>query len=103
MTKPSWMGNDGSWRSDYENLKLSEAASCSQESYQMPKLVFTDENFAGRVYALMVEKTTVGRGDHNTLVICDDSVSKNHCEILIYGYEVIVRDLDSTNGTFIND
>jgi pSer/pThr/pTyr-binding forkhead associated (FHA) protein len=68
----------------------------------MAKLIFTDEKHAGRVYKLVLEKTTVGRGDHNTLVIHDNSLSSNHCEILVNGSEVIVRDLGSRNGTFVN-
>ena len=68
----------------------------------MAKLVFIDKNFAGQQYDLMLEKTTVGRGDGNTLVIRDGSLSSTHCEILMYGSEIIVRDLDSSNGTFVN-
>ena len=69
----------------------------------MAKLHFTDKNFEGRVYELVVERTTVGRGEHNTLVIADDSVSVNHCDILVYGQEVIVRERGSSNGTFVDD
>ena len=54
------------------------------------------------MYELTLEKTTVGRGDHNTLALHDPSVSLAHCEILIHGAEVIVRDLGSANGTFVN-
>ena len=68
----------------------------------MAKLIFTDKNFSGRVYELVLEKTTVGRGDHNTLVIHDSSLSSSHCEILMHGSEIIVRDLDSLNGTFVD-
>lgn len=68
----------------------------------MAKLVFIDKNFSGQVYELVLEKTTVGRGDQNTLVIHDNSLSAAHCEILVNGPEVIVRDLDSRNGTFVN-
>jgi pSer/pThr/pTyr-binding forkhead associated (FHA) protein len=67
----------------------------------MPKLVFIDEPHVGRTYDLVLEKTTVGRGDRNTLVIRDPSVSETHCEILVFGSEVIVRDLGSKNGTFV--
>ncbi|HEY2952935.1 MAG TPA: FHA domain-containing protein [Verrucomicrobiae bacterium] len=69
----------------------------------MPKLVFIGEHFAGRVYELLVEKTTIGRAGHNTLTIHDNSVSSNHCEILVNGPEVIVHDLGSANGTFVDD
>jgi len=68
----------------------------------MAKLIFTDEQFGGRVYELALPKTTIGRGDHNTLTIRHDAVSQTHCEILVFGPEVIVRDLGSSNGTFVN-
>jgi predicted component of type VI protein secretion system len=68
----------------------------------MAKLIFIDNNFIGQVYELVLEKTTVGRCAQNTLVIRDDSLSSVHCEILVNGPEVIVRDLDSGNGTFVN-
>ena len=68
----------------------------------MTKLIFIDEKFGGRVYEFVVPETTVGRGGHNTLTIRDASVSQTHCEILAYGPEVIVRDLGSSNGTFVN-
>src|SRR5260221_589923 len=68
----------------------------------MSQLIFTDPSFSGKVYELMLEKTTVGRGDHNTLLIRDSSLSSTHCEILLYRSEVIVRDLDSSNGTFVD-
>jgi pSer/pThr/pTyr-binding forkhead associated (FHA) protein len=68
----------------------------------MAKLIFIDKNFAGQVYELVLDKTTVGRGDQNTLVIHDNSLSTAHSEILVNGSEVIVRDLNSRNGTFVN-
>jgi len=45
--------------------------------------------------------TTVGRADGNLFQIIEPSVSGRHCEILLRGNEIIVRDLKSTNGTFI--
>jgi len=48
-----------------------------------------------------VEKTTIGRVDDNTFPIAEASVSSHHCEIILRGSEVILRDLNSTNGSFI--
>jgi len=46
---------------------------------------------------------TVGRGDDNDLVLGDDFVSERHCIVeRPEPRRVFVRDLDSTNGTFIN-
>lgn len=67
----------------------------------MARLIFSGEKFRGRVYELILERTTVGRGDHTTLTLRDASVSHSHCEILVFRDEVIVRDLDSRNGTFV--
>lgn len=68
----------------------------------MPKLVVTTEGLSGRSHELTTERTTVGRLDDNTFAIPEPSVSSHHCEILLAGTEVRVKDLNSTNGTFIN-
>lgn len=68
----------------------------------MPRLVLLSEGYTGRTYELKVDKTTVGRVADNSLEIPDGSVSSHHAEIILRGSEVVVRDLDSTNGTFIN-
>lgn len=75
---------------------------CNLQNTLVAKLVFIDPTFAGRVYQFSLEKTTVGRDDQNTLVIRHPSVSSVHCEILVNGPEVIVRDLGSKNGTVVN-
>lgn len=69
----------------------------------MARLVFISEAFRGQTHELAVEETTVGRGEHNTLVIRDPSVSADHCIILTFGDEIIVRERGSRNGTFLDD
>ena len=68
----------------------------------MAKLVVLSEGLSGRTYELKVDKTTIGRVDDNTFQIAEPSVSSHHCEVMMRGSDVIVRDLDSTNGTFIS-
>jgi pSer/pThr/pTyr-binding forkhead associated (FHA) protein len=68
----------------------------------MPRIVLLSEGLTGRTYELKAEKTTVGRVEDNTFQIPDGSVSSHHCELLLRGNDVVVRDLDSTNGSFIN-
>ena len=68
----------------------------------MAKLVILSEGMTGRSHELKVEKTTIGRVEDNTFQIAEPSVSSHHCEVLLRGNEVIVRDLNSTNGCFIN-
>lgn len=68
----------------------------------MAKLVILSEGMIGRSHELTVDKTTIGRVEDNTFAITDPSVSSHHCEVLLRGNEVVVRDLNSTNGTYIN-
>src|SRR5712671_1643092 len=68
----------------------------------MPRLVLLSEGLTGRSYDLKIDKTTVGRVPDNAFEIAETSVSSHHCEILLRGNDVVVKDLGSTNGTFIN-
>jgi len=53
-------------------------------------------------HELTEEKITVGRLADNTLHIEDDSVSSRHAELIQKGEAYLLRDLGSTNGTFVN-
>ena len=68
----------------------------------MAKLVVLSEGHKGRSHELKAERTTIGRLDDNLFQIIEQSVSSHHCEIIVRGGEVVVKDLNSTNGTFIN-
>jgi len=69
----------------------------------MAKLVVLTEGMTGRAHELAAEKTTIGRVEDNNFQIAEPSISSHHCEVLLQGNEVKIRDLNSTNGTFIND
>ncbi len=68
----------------------------------MAKLVILNQGMSGRTFDLIVERTTVGRVEDNTFQIADASVSSHHAEILLRGTDIVVKDLNSTNGTFLN-
>jgi len=68
----------------------------------MAKLVLLSAGMTGRIHELKVGKTTVGRVEDNMFQIAEPSVSSHHCEIEVRGNEVVVKDLNSTNGSFIN-
>src|SRR5437667_154152 len=68
----------------------------------MAKLVLLSAGMTGRTHDLKTDKTTIGRVEDNTFQISEPSVSSHHCEVMVRGNEVIVKDLNSTNGTYIN-
>ena len=45
---------------------------------------------------------TLGRTQPAEIVLPDTEVSRTHCRLVIQGDEVIVSDLKSTNGTFVD-
>jgi pSer/pThr/pTyr-binding forkhead associated (FHA) protein len=69
----------------------------------MAKLVILTQGMTGRTHELKVDKTTIGRVEDNLFQIAEPSVSSHHCEVLLRGNEVVIKDLNSTNGTFIDD
>jgi pSer/pThr/pTyr-binding forkhead associated (FHA) protein len=68
----------------------------------MSKLVILNQGMTGRTFEVNVERTTVGRVEDNTFQIADPSVSSHHAEIVLQGADLLIKDLNSTNGTFIN-
>jgi len=68
----------------------------------MARLVILSEGFTGKACELTVDKTTIGRVDDNAFPIPEGSVSSHHCEVLLRGTDVVIHDLNSTNGTFVN-
>ena len=55
-----------------------------------------------RVVPLPQGSLTLGRSPSCGVAIPDDSVSGTHCQIVASGESVIVKDLGSTNGTFLD-
>lgn len=54
------------------------------------------------IHDLTEERITVGRLSDNTIQLDDGSVSSHHGELLVQDGAVTVKDLGSTNGTFVN-
>ena len=68
----------------------------------MAKIVVTNSSVAGMTHELGGQWETIGRADGNTFQLVEASVSGRHCEVRLQGEELAVRDLLSTNGTFID-
>jgi pSer/pThr/pTyr-binding forkhead associated (FHA) protein len=56
----------------------------------------------GRVFRELPIPVTIGREEGNMLRLNDERVSRFHAKIQVDGGDVIITDLDSTNGTRVN-
>ena len=61
----------------------------------------TARTAAGATFPVSVDAVTVGRDPGAQIMIADPEVSALHCELRAVRQGVLVRDLGSTNGTFV--
>jgi pSer/pThr/pTyr-binding forkhead associated (FHA) protein len=57
----------------------------------------------GREHVLTDDVVTIGRAVENDIVITSKRVSREHACVRREGWRAILEDLNSTNGTFLND
>jgi pSer/pThr/pTyr-binding forkhead associated (FHA) protein len=69
----------------------------------MARLLVKTEGLNARLIVLKLGANRVGRHPDNDFSIEHDTISSVHCEIVLRDDGVILRDLESTNGTFVND
>ncbi|HEY6186546.1 MAG TPA: sigma 54-interacting transcriptional regulator [Pyrinomonadaceae bacterium] len=69
-----------------------------------PRLTAIAGPLKGQVIALQAgDETTIGRESSNQVCIADGSVSRRHCVIRREEDQFKIKDLESLNGTFVND
>jgi diguanylate cyclase (GGDEF)-like protein len=57
----------------------------------------------GKKFNLTRPQMIIGRSSKADVQIDQEAVSRNHCKILNTGNAVLLRDMGSTNGTYVND
>jgi pSer/pThr/pTyr-binding forkhead associated (FHA) protein len=69
----------------------------------MARLILMFNKQVIKEYPLLTESLTIGRRTDNTVIVDNLAVSGHHCRIDWNGSDHILTDLQSTNGTFVND
>gem|GEM_PF-1250289 len=68
-----------------------------------PKLIVTRPDLPPVTFELVQEYTHLGRAANNEIHLPYPSISSRHCIFILSGPDVVLRDLNSSNGTLVND
>jgi hypothetical protein len=68
----------------------------------MARLVVQPGSPAAWEIQLKAGTNSLGRGPANDVTLDDPSVSGTHCQVVVEGGQVVIIDLGSTNGTYVN-
>lgn len=69
---------------------------------KLPYILFLSGPLVGKLHMLETGSTVMGRSKDNGIMLNDSRVSRRHIELIRDVEGVKVRDLGSTNGTFVN-
>jgi two-component system, cell cycle response regulator len=93
------------WDDEQEELTsptLSVASPMDKASGGAPCLTVMNGGSAGQVIRLEASALVIGRSRTADLGLLDEGVSRQHCRVTRRGATIVVEDLGSTNGTFVN-
>jgi pSer/pThr/pTyr-binding forkhead associated (FHA) protein len=95
---------DGPQQPDYADATGMHSAGSGAAAGGTPKLrVGNGAGLrAGAAYDLS-EGALLGRGDHADIVLEDSFASSRHARLVPHGDVMVLEDLGSTNGTYLND
>ena len=68
-----------------------------------PRLVAMAGPMEGTVFALAEKEVGIGRDPANRICLSGAMVSRKHCILLCEGGQYVLQDLESSNGTLVND
>ncbi|MGC1509178.1 ATPase, T2SS/T4P/T4SS family [Ketobacter sp.] len=61
-----------------------------------------DQNNNKMLYEYGIGEYVLGKGDHCDIILSDHHVSRNHAAIVVSKHSATLKDLNSTNGTWLN-
>lgn len=78
--------------------------SANKKSYGVEVLEITGQSNVKKGSVIPIRSSvTIGRKDDNSVIISDQHISGNHARLIIKNNVLFIEDLNSTNGTFVND
>ncbi|SHI50494.1 FHA domain-containing protein [Desulfofundulus thermosubterraneus] len=100
---PTPAAAEGGPGSDTKPFPGYREATVSKPSGRLVVLASPDPRLEKGMTFYLGERITLGRGEHNDLVIPDPFSSQEHAVIFSRGDQYWVQDLGSLNGTYLNE
>ncbi|MCB9651806.1 MAG: GGDEF domain-containing protein [Deltaproteobacteria bacterium] len=73
-----------------------------EEAARSAALICISGRSIGQMFLITQEETTVGRAPECDIFLDDEGVSRHHAKVIRQGETLIVMDLGSTNGTYVD-
>lgn len=67
------------------------------------QIIIQPSDGPARVHPIASEETLIGRSMHSDIKLTDTGISREHAAIIWEGDVYVLEDLQSTNGTKLND
>lgn len=85
-----------------EKTIITQVTKLPDESTKKAYILFLSGPLIGKLLHLQNGVTIIGRAPDADIVINDQRISRHHVQIAVDSEEVVIEDMGSTNGTFIN-
>ena len=83
-----------------QDILKTQIVSGEQSGY---KIVRVGDKFGGEEFTLSETSNSIGRTEDNYIMLSHASISRNHAKIIFNGMVFKVIDLNSSNGTYVNN
>jgi DNA-binding winged helix-turn-helix (wHTH) protein len=96
------LGDDARERRFIRTVDAFGFAFCDEVSDAFPVHIAATLACGGHSYPLVNGENIVGRGAGSNILIAHHAVSRRHARITVSPSEIVIEDLGSTNGTFVD-
>ncbi len=100
------MGKESNWNGPLSDDQTRKAKLSEIRKVGSPQKSFLIEIYGpalGKNYPIEIDLISIGREPTNTIQIDHENVSRNHARLERVPPSIFIEDLESTNGTYLND
>ena len=82
--------------------ELRQAQNQSAQEREQAYLIVISGPHVGKMFKVDADEATLGRSSKADMHVNDVGISRQHAQLVAYGEDVFIDDMDSANGTYLN-